>query len=133
MSAKPLKPAVDPLPTEAELEILQVLWSNGPQTVREVHKALSSKQTGYTTALKQMQVMMDKGLLIRNANHRSHVYSAKRAQESTQHRLLTNLVQRAFSGSAKNLVLGALAANPVSAVELAEIKAAIREFEGKAL
>lgn len=121
-----------PLPTEAELEILQILWSAGPQTVREVHDALHAKQTGYTTVLKQMQVMTDKGLLKRNERFRSHVYSAKHGRERTQQRLVADLLQRAFSGSPKNLVLGALSARPVSPQELAEIKQAIRQFEEEA-
>lgn len=118
-----------PRPTEAELDILQILWSNGPQTVREVHQALRDKQTGYTTVLKQMQVMTEKGLLKRNERFRSHVYAAKHGRERTQQRLIVDLLQRAFSGSAKNLVLGALSAHPVSQEELAEIKQAIRQFE----
>ncbi len=118
-----------PMPTEAELDILQILWSNGPQTVREVHQALRDKQTGYTTVLKQMQVMTEKGLLKRNERFRSHVYAVKHGRERTQQRLIVDLLQRAFSGSAKNLVLGALSARPVSHEELAEIKQAIRQFE----
>lgn len=118
-----------PLPTEAELDILHILWANGPQTVREVHGALRDKQTGYTTVLKQMQVMMEKGLLRRNERFRSHVYAPKHGRERTQQRLVADLLHRAFSGSAKNLVLGALSARPVSPEELIEIKAAIRQFE----
>ncbi len=118
-----------PLPTEAELEILQILWSRGPQTVREVHGALRNKQTVYTTVLKQMQVMKEKGLLERTERYRSHVYAAKQPREHTQQRLLTDLLQRAFSGSAKSLVLGLLSSRPVSREELAEIKQAIRKFE----
>ncbi|MFC5863065.1 BlaI/MecI/CopY family transcriptional regulator [Acidicapsa dinghuensis] len=118
-----------PLPTEAELEILQILWSHGPQTVREVHEALHNRQTGYTTVLKQMQIMTEKGLLKRSERFRSHVYSAKQNQERTQQRLVTDFLQRAFSGSAKNLVLGALSARRVSPEEMAEIKQAIQKFE----
>lgn len=129
MSKRANKVPSTPLPTEAELAILQVLWSSGPQTVREVHAALTDRQTGYTTALKQMQVMTEKGLLTRSERFRSHVYAAKQPQERTQQRLLTNLLQRAFAGSAKDLVLGALSARPVSAAELTEIKALIQQFE----
>ena len=118
----------EPLPTEAELDILQILWAAGPQTVREVHQALSNRQTGYTTVLKQMQMMSEKGLLTRNERFRSHVYAAKQPQEQTQQRLVTNLLQRAFSGSAKNMVLGALSAHPVSPSELEEIKRVIQKF-----
>jgi BlaI family transcriptional regulator, penicillinase repressor len=118
-----------PLPTEAELAILQILWKRGPSTVREVHTALESRGTGYTTALKQMQVMTEKGLLIRTERYRSHVYEARIPREKTQLLLTRNLLQRAFDGSAKNLVLGALSAQPVSASELAEIRQMLERFE----
>ena len=118
-----------PLPTEAELGILHILWSKGPQTVREVHRALINRQTGYTTVLKQMQVMHEKGLLERNERYRSHLYAAKQPRERTQQRLLSDLLQRAFSGSAKHLLLGLLSSQPISPEELAEIKQAIRQFE----
>lgn len=118
-----------PLPTEAELAILNVLWIAGPSTVREVHNALSSRQIGYTTALKQMQVMADKGLLLRSERYRSHVYEARFPKEQTQQQLAKNLLQRAFEGSTKNLVLGALSSQRVSSAELAEIRQMIDEFE----
>src|SRR5450631_3758358 len=102
------------LPTEAELEILNILWTLGPSTVRDVHTA-SSKETGYTTILKQMQVMVEKGLLERSERFRSHVYEARAAKEQTQQRLARNLMQRAFDGSAKSLVMGALSAQKASA------------------
>jgi predicted transcriptional regulator len=117
------------LPTEAELEILNVLWSTGPATVREVHDALSSKGTGYTTVLKQMQVMAEKGLLSRSERFRSHVYEAKAAKERTQRQLARNLLHRAFDGSASSLVLGALSAQKVSPAELREIRKTLDEFE----
>ena len=116
------------LPTEAELEILNVLWANGPSTVRDVH-TLGGKATGYTTVLKQMQVMAEKGLLERSEQFRSHVYGPRIAKEQTQQRLARNLVQRAFDGSAKNLVLGALSAQKVSPAELKEIRQMLDEFE----
>jgi predicted transcriptional regulator len=119
---------VPQLPTEAELEILNLLWTHGPSTVRDVH-TLSSKDTGYTTVLKQMQVMAEKGLLTRSERFRSHVYEANVAREQTQQRLTRNLVQRAFDGSAKNLVLGALASQKVTAAELAEIRSMLDEYE----
>src|ERR1700733_12424306 len=90
------------LPTEAELEILTILWARGPSTVRDVHTT-SNKDTGYTTVLKQMQVMVEKGLLERSERFRSHVYEPLAAKEQTQQRLARNLLQRAFDGSAKNL------------------------------
>ena len=120
------------LPTEAELDILQILWESGPLTVREVHEALHGKQTGYTTVLKQMQVMTEKGLLTRNERFRSHVYSARQPRERTQQHLIQHLVQTAFSGSAKSLVLGALSAKRVSQAELAEIRKFLQDFEEKA-
>jgi BlaI family transcriptional regulator, penicillinase repressor len=112
-----------------ELAILQILWKHGPSTVREVHTALQSRGTGYTTALKQMQVMIEKGLLSRSDRYRSHVYEARIQREQTQLLLTRNLLQRAFDGSAKNLVLGALSAQPVSASELAEIRQMLDKFE----
>jgi BlaI family penicillinase repressor len=118
-----------PLPTEAELEILNILWSTGPATVREVHTALSGKQTGYTTVLKQMQVMAEKGLLKRSERFRSHVYEARLAKQQTQKLLARNLLQRAFDGSTKNLVLGALSSQKVSPSELAEIRQMLDAFE----
>jgi len=118
-----------PLPTQAELAILNILWNLGPSTVREVHDALRSKQTGYTTVLKQMQVMVEKGLLARSERYRSHVYEARFPKEQTQRQLAKNLLQRAFDGSAKSLVLGALSSQKVSAAELAEIRQILDEFE----
>jgi BlaI family transcriptional regulator, penicillinase repressor len=122
---------MEPIPTEAELDILQILWESGPRTVREVHEALHGKQTGYTTVLKQMQMMAEKGLLERNERFRSHVYEARQPRERTQERLIHRLVQTAFSGSAKSLVLGALSAKPVSQGELAEIREFLEGFEEK--
>ena len=124
----PSKPST-PLPTEAELAILNILWTTGPATVREVHDALSGKQIGYTTVLKQMQVMAEKGLLERSERFRSHVYGASLPREQTQQQLAGNLLQRAFDGSAKNLVLGALSSQKVSAAELAEIRQLLDQFE----
>ena len=116
------------LPTEAELEILNVLWTAGPSTVRDVHTTIG-KATGYTTVLKQMQVMTEKGLLKRSELYRSHVYEAKVGREQTQQRLAGNLLERAFEGSARNLVLGALASKRVSAEELGAIRELLDEFE----
>ena len=118
-----------PLPTEAELEILNILWTTGPGTVREVHTALSSKQTGYTTVLKQMQVMAEKGLLKRSERFRSHVYEVRLPKQQTQKLLARNLLRRAFDGSTKNLVLGALSSQKVSPSELAEIRQMLDAYE----
>jgi predicted transcriptional regulator len=119
-----------PLPTGAELDILAVLWRLGPSTVREVHEALD-KGSGYTTTLKQMQLMHEKGLLMRSERFRSHVYEAGVPKEQTQQQIAADLLLRAFDGSAKNLVLGALAAQPASSEELAEIRRVLESFEKK--
>jgi predicted transcriptional regulator len=120
------------LPTEAELEILNVLWDAGPSTVRDVHETLASRGTGYTTVLKQMQVMAEKGLLARSEEHRSHVYSPRIARERTQQRLARHLLNRAFAGSTAGLVLGALSAQKVSPDELAEIRRLLDRYEKEA-
>ena len=117
-----------PLPTDAELEILAVLWQRGPSTVREVYDALG-KESVYTTALKQMQVMTEKGLLLRSERYRSHVYEAGAPKEDTQQQIAGDLLRRAFGGSAANLVLGALKAQPASEEDLAEIRRLLKEFE----
>jgi predicted transcriptional regulator len=102
----------------------------GPATVREVHLELG-KNCGYTTTLKQMQLMIEKGLLIRSERFRSHVYEAAAPKEQTQKQIAGDLLQRAFAGSAKSLVLGALAAEPASRQELAEIRKMLEEFAEK--
>jgi predicted transcriptional regulator len=117
-----------PLPTGAELDILNVLWRLGPSTVREVHQALGTA-SGYTTTLKQMQVMTEKRLLLRSERYRSHVYEAAIPKEQTQERIAGDLLLRAFEGSAKNLMLGALRAQPASEEELAEIRGLLSDFE----
>ena len=116
------------LPTEAELEILNILWAAGPSTVRDVHNQIS-KGVGYTTVLKQMQLMVEKGLLSRTEEFRSHVYAPRIAKGQTQRRLARNLLQRAFDGSAHDLVLGALSAQKVSAKELADIRRLLDDYE----
>src|SRR5690349_11727659 len=110
-----------PLPTDAELDILAALWRLGPATVREVHEALG-KDSGYTTTLKQMQLMTEKGLLARSERCRSHVYEARAPKEQTQKQIAADLLRRAFEGSAKSLVLGAVTAKPASGEELREIR-----------
>ena len=116
-----------PLPTAAELDILAVLWRLGPATVREVHEALG-KDNGYTTTLKQMQLMLEKGLLIRSERFRSHVYEAGVPKEQTQQQVAGDLLKRAFDGSARSLVLGALTAQPASREELTELRKMLDEF-----
>lgn len=100
--------------------------------MRDVHEALASRGTGYTTVLKQMQVMAEKGLLARSEEHRSHVYSPRIAREKTQQRLARNLLDRAFAGSAAGLVLGALSAQKVAPEELAEIRRMLDQYEKEA-
>jgi len=117
-----------PLPTDAELDILAVLWRLGPGTVREVHEALG-KDSGYTTTLKQMQMMTEKGLLVRSERFRSHVYEAAAAKEQTQKQIAGDLLKPAFDGSAKSLLLGALSAHRASDEELAEIRRMLDRFE----
>jgi predicted transcriptional regulator len=118
-------------PTDAELAILRVLWSRGPSTVRQVHEALSrERETGYTTVLKLMQIMTEKGLVERDESERTHVYQARFTQEQTQERLVSDLLEKAFGGSASQLVMRALAAKPASADELAQIRRLLDELEG---
>ena len=100
----------------------------GPSTVREVHEALD-KDSGYTTTLKQMQLMTEKGLLIRSERFRSHVYEAGFAKEHTQLQIAGDVLKRAFDGSAASLVLGALSAKPASNRELADIRRMLDDFE----
>ena len=116
-----------PLPTDAELDILAVLWRLGPATVREVHEDLG-KDSGYTTTLKQMQLMTEKGLLTRSERFRSHVYEAGVPKERTQQQIAGDLLKRAFNGSAGSLMMGALSAQPVSPEELAEIRGMLDTF-----
>jgi predicted transcriptional regulator len=116
-----------PLPTGAEIDILAVLWRLGPATVREVHQELA-KDSGYTTTLKQMQLMTEKGLLLRSERFRSHVYEPRLPSQETRKQIAADLLTRAFDGSAKNLVLGALSAKPASDKELAEIRKMIDSF-----
>lgn len=115
------EPPGAPLPSDAELDILAALWRLGPSTVREIHEALG-KGSGYTTTLKQMQLMTEKGLLVRSERFRSHVYAAGVAKEQTQKEIAADVLKRVFEGSSKSLVLGALAAQPASQEELVEIR-----------
>ena len=112
-----------PKPTESEIEILGVLWAQGPSTVRQVHERLSAgRDVGYTTTLKLMQIMADKGLVTRDESARTHVYSARAGEGQTQRQLVRDLLDKAFGGSAAALVMQALASNPVSADELDAIQ-----------
>jgi BlaI family penicillinase repressor len=121
-------PAVADIPSDAEFGILTVLWRRGPSTVREVHEALA-KDTGYTSTLKQMQVMHEKGLLRRSERYRSHLYESAITREEAQARFAGDLMHRVFEGSVRNLVLGALTAQRASAEDLEEIRRIFDRFE----
>jgi predicted transcriptional regulator len=123
-----------PQPTEAELEIFTVLWKQGMATVREVNDKLNEqrsdgKEIGYTTTLKLLQIMFEKGLVTRNADARTHIYSAAMAQTDVQRNLLQRLVDTAFQGSAMQMVMQALGDHDASTEELQEIKALIEKVE----
>ena len=121
-----------PRPTDAELAILRVLWERGSSTVRQVHEALAeTRDTGYTTTLKLMQIMADKGLVKRNETARTHVYAAIAGQEQTQRQLVQDLVDRAFGGSAAQLVLRALSGDGATDAELKEIRKLIDDYREK--
>ncbi len=117
-------------PTETELDILSVLWELGPSTVRQVHTSLNKRRkTGYTTVLKMMQIMTEKGLLTRDESQRSHIYKARYREESTQKQLVKDLVKRAFGGSTEKLVMQALATKKASPQQIAEIRKMLDELE----
>jgi len=119
-------------PTHAELDILRVLWARGPSTVRQVYDTLSAgRQFAYTTTLKLLQLMTEKGVTLREVQGRAHVYRAAVAQEQTQQHILSDLLERAFGGSATQLVMQALAAKPASTEELREIRRLLAEHEEK--
>jgi len=119
-------------PTDRELTILRILWDNGPSTVRDVNEAMNEDEnTGYTTTLKLMQIMAEKGLVLRDKSQFKHVYRSDLTEEKAQKQLVGDLLDRAFSGSAEKLVMRALSAKKVSAKELASIRKMINEFEGE--
>ena len=126
-----------PAPTDSELEILQVLWQNGSQTVRFINDALNDKrdagqkEIGYTTTLKLMQIMLDKGLLERDIIERSHIYKPAVNEKTTQEQVLHSVVNNAFNGSASTLVMRALGSNNTSREELEKIKKLISEIENE--
>jgi BlaI family penicillinase repressor len=118
-----------PRPTDSELEILTALWSIGPATVRQVYELISQRRRAqYSTILKFMQIMADKGLLLRDEEKRAHVYEAARPREWTQQQLAGHLLERAFSGSAKALLIGALSARKTTKSELAELRKLLDEY-----
>jgi BlaI family transcriptional regulator, penicillinase repressor len=121
--------AEPPRPTDAELEILTVLWGIGPATVREVYEVVSRRRPAqYSTVLKFMQIMAEKGLVRRDEEQRAHIYKPARPREWTQQQLAGDLLERAFSGSAKALLVGALAARKASKQELAEIRKLLDDY-----
>jgi BlaI family transcriptional regulator, penicillinase repressor len=123
-------PEKPPTPTRAELAILKVLWGRGPATVREVHQNLSrTRPIGYTTVLKTLQIMTVKGLVRRDPRERAHVYTANGSEHQTQRRLLADLIDRAFGGSAARLVLHVLDARKLTEAERREIRTLLGEFE----
>jgi BlaI family penicillinase repressor len=117
-------------PTDAELEILTVLWTRGPSTVREVHEEIDSRRpTQYTTVLKQLQIMAGKNLVQRDEQQRAHVYTAAKTREWTQRQIAGDLLHRAFGGSARSMLMGALSARRASRDELTEIRQLLDEYE----
>jgi predicted transcriptional regulator len=117
-----------PKPTEAELELLRVLWEKGPATVRELHDTVNHQRpVVYTSVLKILQIMTEKGLVEREESGKAHIYRAAASQEETQNQLLRDLSQRLFSGSAAQLAMHALAMEPASAEELEEIRNLIEQ------
>lgn len=118
-------------PTESELEVLQVIWEFGPSTVRFINDRLNlNKTVGYTTTLKIMQIMIEKGILSRNTNDRTHIYSSLLSQDVAQQQMLDKLLKSVFGGSAKNLVIQALGNHKSTKKELEEIKKMINDLEG---
>jgi predicted transcriptional regulator len=121
-----------PQPTDGELEVLRFLWENGPSTVKQVHEAVNkTKPVGYTTTLKVMQVMYEKGLLVRNDSKYRHIYTPALPEESTQGQLVTDFIEKAFSGSAEKLVMQLISAKKLSTKERAKIITMLNELERK--
>ncbi|HEY3400378.1 MAG TPA: BlaI/MecI/CopY family transcriptional regulator [Geothrix sp.] len=120
-----------PRPTDAELAILRVLWERGPSTVRQVFEVLAAeRELGYTTVLKMLQIMHEKGLVQRDVTDRTHVFSTTQTQVQTQRNMLDDLLDKAFGGSSLNLVMQALATRKTSREELAEIRKMLDLAEG---
>ncbi len=121
-----------PRPTDGELAILQVLWERGPGTVRQVHERLrSDRETGYTTTLKLMQIMLEKGLLRRDESGHAHIYRAAVTRAGTQRQILRRVLDQVFDGSAQQLVLQALSSRKSTPDELAEIRRLLDQLEGE--
>jgi BlaI family transcriptional regulator, penicillinase repressor len=125
-----MRDALPQKPTAAELQILQVLWERGPSTVREVHQALQQeKALGYTTVLKLMQIMTAKGLVRRDEQQRAHVYQAEQPAEKTKRQLAADVLERVFDGSARELMLHALASQRSTRKEIEELRSLLDEHE----
>ena len=122
-----MAPTKSPKPTDAELGILNVLWTHEALTVKEIHEIMG-EETGYTTTLKLLQNMTEKGLVTRNESQRAHVYQARHTEIDTQHQLLTGLLQKAFRGSTAQLVIRALTSKRATSEDLAEIKKLIQRL-----
>jgi predicted transcriptional regulator len=121
-----------PRPTDAELAILTVLWERGPSTVRDVHDELNlHTATGYTTVLKLLQIMTEKGLVVRDEAQRAHIYESRYSEQKTQRQLLSDLVDRAFGGSAAKLVMQALSGRKANSDELNLIRNLLDRLEGE--
>lgn len=120
-----------PRPTDSELAILRVLWVRGPSTVRDVHEDLNQHSpTGYTTVLKMLQIMTEKGLVVRDESQRAHIYEPRYSEQKTQRQLLHDLADRAFGGSPAKLVLQALSGRKATTEELNEIRDLLNRLEG---
>lgn len=121
-----------PRPTDSELSILRVLWERGPSTVRDVHDQLNrAGATGYTTVLKLLQIMTEKGLVVRDETERAHVYESRYGEQKTQRQLLADLAERAFGGSATKLVMQALSGRKANTAELNAIRELLDTLEGE--
>ena len=121
-----------PRPTDSELAILRVLWERGPSTVRDVHEQLNRDgATGYTTVLKLLQIMTEKGLVVRDETERAHVYESRYGEQKTQRQLLADLAERAFGGSATKLVMQALSGRKANSTELSAIRELLDTLEGE--
>jgi predicted transcriptional regulator len=125
------QPSAIPNPTPAELDILRVLWQRGPSSVRDIQEALNAvRATGYTTVLKLLQIMTEKGLVTRQEAGRAHIYAAQQSEEQSQRQMVGDLLDRAFGGAAQRLVMQALTTRKATPEEIAEIRRLLDKLEG---